>query len=257
MINLQRLNMDNSWFIEFDTIKLLVDPWLQGTEIDFFSWFNMQWHRTPPLAFDNLPSYDAVLITQKYPDHFHKETLLKLQPKVIIGPRSIAKDVQKILPQTAFLPLDKKVNKITLKEVDIHFLPTRRAIDPIYDCFVLDDGNESVYFATHGFSLDQKHKEQLEEVSDCKLLITPFNLYKLPFFLGGVVSPGIEGVKTLFDQIQPKVIVPTHDEDKHAKGLVTFFAKVVRAVPTDQLKTLPWLSSTYQPLDHYKLTRIS
>jgi hypothetical protein len=37
---LQRLNMDNSWYLELSRLRLLIDPWLEGTEVDFFPWFN-------------------------------------------------------------------------------------------------------------------------------------------------------------------------------------------------------------------------
>ena len=80
MISIQRLNMDNSFFVEINGWKLLIDPWLEGTEVDFFPWFNTQWHRTPPLPYEELPAYDTVLITQKYPDHYHEKTLKKLNP---------------------------------------------------------------------------------------------------------------------------------------------------------------------------------
>ena len=43
-MQIQRLNMDNSWYLGFEGLRLLVDPWLEGTEIDFFPWFNTQWH---------------------------------------------------------------------------------------------------------------------------------------------------------------------------------------------------------------------
>ena len=46
------------------------------------------------------------------------------------------------------------------------------------------------------------------------------------FFLGGLISPGLAGVKHLDEVLDPKFILSTHDEDKHAKGLVIKWAKV-------------------------------
>ena len=80
-MQLKRLNMDNSWSISLGGQRLLIDPWLHGVEVDYFAWFNKQWHRTPPIAYEDVQDFDAVLITQKYPDHFHPETLLRLKPK--------------------------------------------------------------------------------------------------------------------------------------------------------------------------------
>ena len=204
MIQVQRLNMDNSLFIEISGWKVLIDPWLEGTEIDFFSWFNTQWHRTAPLPYEKLPTFDTVLITQKYPDHFHAETLKKLAPKHIIAPKSLKKKIKKILPNSSLIPLDAIDNQIMVNNVQVTFLPTQRKIDPIYDAFILDDGKESVFLATHGFQTTEKDRALIKKASPCQLLINPFNHYKLPFFLGGVVSPGIDGVKHLCDVLIQK-----------------------------------------------------
>ncbi|OHX68097.1 MBL fold metallo-hydrolase [Flammeovirga pacifica] len=249
--------MDNSWFLELDGLKLLIDPWLEGVEVDFFSWFNTQWHRTSPLPYDQLPDYNAVLITQKYPDHFHKVTLKKLQPKLVIGPSSIKKEIKKVLPETEFIGMDKKNSIVSVLDIDFHFLPTRRLIDPIYDGFVLSSKNESIYLLTHGFELDQEHSTALKIVPECTLLFTPFNLYKLPFFLGGVVSPGIKSVENLCQKLSPKVVVPTHDEDKYAKGIVSKFAKIEWSAKKEDLIKYPWLENRYQAFPDYKLKKIS
>ncbi len=257
MIHLQRLNMDNSWFVEIGGWKVLIDPWLEGTEVDFFGWFNTQWHRTTPLSYDQLPAYDSVLITQKYPDHFHAETLEKLAPKSIFAPKSLQKKLKKLLPNAAVIGLDATNNKTIINNIQVTFLATTRNIDPIYDAFILDDGKESIFIATHGFQMSEKHIETLKKASPCQLLITPFNLYKLPFFLGGVVSPGLEGVEHLCEVLNPRKVIATHDEDKHAKGLVSKFAKIIRPSSKETLLKLPWLGERYQEITHYKLTQIS
>jgi len=77
-MKIQRLNMDNSWHINFAGKSFLIDPWLKGVEIDFFSWFNTQWHRTPPIAIADIPDYDLVIITQKYPDHYQSSEITLL-----------------------------------------------------------------------------------------------------------------------------------------------------------------------------------
>ena len=188
MIQVQRLNMDNSLFLEISGWKVLIDPWLEGTEVDFFGWFNTQWHRTPPLPYEQIPAFDTVLI---------------------------------------------------------------------YDAFILDDGKESVFLATHGFQTSDKEIRQIKKASACRLLINPFNYYKLPFFLGGVVSPGMDGVKHLCEVLDPKKVIATHDEDKHAKGLVSKFAKVIRPSSPEALQKVPWLGDRYLELNHYQKIKIS
>ena len=110
MMKLQRLNMDNSWMLEFSGLKILIDPWLQGKEIDFFPWFNTQWHRTKPVPPGEVGQFDLVIITQKYPDHFHPETLKILNPAHILCPASIQDELKNIL-QRAKLKRSIKVYK--------------------------------------------------------------------------------------------------------------------------------------------------
>jgi L-ascorbate metabolism protein UlaG (beta-lactamase superfamily) len=257
MIKIQRLNMDNSWLLTMDTCRLLIDPWLMGVEVDFFPWFNTQWHKTAPIALAEIPEYDAVLITQKYPDHFHQETLKKLRPKKIIAPKSIEKKLRGILPESEIIGLDKQNSLTEVAGVKIQFMNTARKIDPIYDAFLLDNGKKSVFLATHGFSPSSEQVKQITQASPCALLVNPFNHYELPVFLGGVVSPGLEGVEQLCQLLQPDKIVATHDEDKHAKGLVTKFAKITPAGTEHELAQLPWLSNRIIHLSDYQPTLIA
>ena len=257
MMYFQRLNMDNSFFMDLSGWKILIDPWLEGTEVDYFGWFNTQWHRTVPMDYNEIPYFDTVLITQKYPDHFHVETLKKLDPKHIIGPKSLKKKLKNMFPSAKIEGLDTKNNTTLVNDYKVTFLGTKRKIDPIYDAFILDDGKQSVFVSTHGFYLQDKDLELLKKASPCKLLITPFNYYKLPFFLGGVVSPGLEGVKHLCESIRPKKIIATHDEDKHAKGIVSRLARIKRPSSTQNLLKHSWLANRYLEVNHYNRIQIS
>ncbi len=257
MIKIQRLNLDNSWFLQINELRLLIDPWLEGTEVDFFSWFNTQWHRTKPLAFEDVPEFNTVLITQKYPDHFHKLTLQKLQPKKIIAPASIQKALKKILPEAEVVGLSKEQPEIEFLGTKITFLPTYRKIDPIYDAFMLESEEERFFLATHGFHPTPEQVDFMKKDVPCEVLITPFNEYQLPALLGGTVSPGMKNVKELVGILNPKHVFATHDEDKHATGLVSKFAKITRAKAENELKQIPWLADRYHHLDHYNQITLS
>lgn len=249
--------MDNSWLLTMDKCRLLIDPWLMGIEVDYFPWFNTQWHKTPPISIEEISDYDAVLITQKYPDHFHLETLKKLRPKKIIAPKSIEKKLRANLPESDIIGLDKKNPMTEILGMEIQFLNTSRKIDPIYDAYLLDSGQESVFLATHGFHPSLEQVEKISQASPCALLVNPFNHYELPVFLGGVVSPGLEGVERLCKVLQPQKVVATHDEDKNAIGLVSKFAKIKTAGPEHELAKLSWLGSRLVHLTDYKTTLIS
>ena len=248
-MQIQRLNMDNSWYLGFEGLRLLVDPWLEGTEIDFFPWFNTQWHRTKPMDCAELPGFDAVLITQKYPDHYHKVTLKKLNPALVIVPSSIEKSIRKLLPEAEIFVLNKKNTVFEKNGVKISFYASGRMIDPIYDAFMISDRKESVFIASHGYFISGKVSISEQTV---KLLICPFNEFQLPFYLGGTISPGLKGILHLNEKLKPTHIVATHDEDKHAKGLVIKTAKVTRNSAEDLRKMEP-LKDKILEINDYKL----
>ena len=248
---LQRLNMDTSWLIELSGITIVVDPWLEGVEIDYFRWFNTQWHRTPPLPYADIPAHDAVLITQKYADHCHELTLRRLQPAVVLAPRSVEKQLRRWLPDATLMLFEPSHRQHQLGALTITQLRTRRRMDPIYDAFVIEDGHQRLMMANHGFSLDAAHIEQMASQPRCDVLVSPLNRYRLPAFLGGVVTPGLDGLRPLVEQVQPRWVIQTHDEDKHARGLIPKLAKV-DIFDVKQLADLPWLRERYQPMNHYK-----
>lgn len=248
--------MDNTWWIEFSGMKILMDPWLFGAEIDYFPWFNKQWHRTKPVSIEKLPEFDLCLITQKYPDHFHKDTLKKIRPKDIIGPKSIQKSIRKLLPDSNFQAFNQDFQNILGSNINLHFLPTSRKIDPIYDALILENGEESVFIATHGFSLNSEQKTFLNGLPKVKLAFTPFNRYKLPVFLGGEVSPGMESVQKLMNDLDFEKVVATHDEDKHAKGLVSKFAKIKWAPKEEEIRKEYGLNDRFLHIDHYNIVEV-
>lgn len=248
IMQIQRLNMDNSWHIRIGHMSLLIDPWLEGKEIDFFPWFNTQWHRTKPIDYTAVPDYHAVLITQKYPDHFHKQTLLRLKPECIIAPSSIETQIKTLLPSAKVISLDKRNTECTLNGVQIHWYPSRRKIDPIYDAFLIRDEHKSIFLAPHGYDIKDTDKTIHTPVT---LLICPFNHYQLPVVLGGTVSPGIQGLIQMAQKLDPKQIVATHDEDKHARGLVSKLARIKRTKVSD-LSSISILSGRILDLTDYK-----
>jgi L-ascorbate metabolism protein UlaG (beta-lactamase superfamily) len=256
MICIQRLNMDNSWFIHLGEARLVVDPWLTGKEVDFFPWFNTQWHRTKPVGFDQVPDFDFVLITQKYPDHLHRETLKRLNPKTIIVPKSVEQTCRQWFPGSEVISFNNGLTNICKSDVNLHCFSSGRKMDPVYNALVLENGQRSVFLASHGFHLKVSQKNKVRELPPFALLIAPFNRYKLPALLGGVVSPGLENVRELVEVTDPQKVIATHDEDKHAKGLISKLAKINRAPEEKALQDIDFLNGRYLHLDHYKPVRI-
>ncbi len=82
------------------------------------------------------------------------------------------------------------------------------------------------------------------------MLLSPFNSYRLPAILGGVVAPGLAGLERLMSQVAPRVVLATHDEDKHARGMIARLARVERFTEA-RLWDLPWLAPYYRATPDY------
>ena len=247
---LQRLNMDSAWFLALDGTRLLIDPWLEGVEIDVGRWLNIQWHRTPPIPYDAVPDHDAVLVTQKYPDHYHEATLRRLAPKRVLAPASLGRRLKRLLPEADIRLFGEGEGALTLGALTITHLPTRRRIDPIYDAYVITGAEEVLLVANHGFHLDEGHWAQLGSAWRCDVLLSPFNRYALPSILGGVVAPGLEGLEALIEQAQPRAVAQTHDEPKHGRGLVPLLARITRFDP-EAAAEHPWLRDRFLHIPDY------
>ncbi|MEQ8713164.1 MAG: MBL fold metallo-hydrolase [Cyclobacteriaceae bacterium] len=235
MIKLQRLNMDTSWWIKWDDTGFIVDPWLIGSEIDGGSWFNEQWHVTEPVAIQDIPAYDFILITQSYNDHCHKETIEALQNKRLI------KATTKAYHKTRKWNLADEVQEIPnfstyeseTGELGYYSLHPGNRLDPVYYGVAIVNGDEAIVLASHGFKLNNDQQSWLSKFN-VRLLITSFSEIQLPGFMGGKVNPGMDNVHELFSTLNPQHIINTHDEQKTAKGLVMKIAKTKYA-DIDQL----------------------
>ena len=244
-MQLQRLNMDNSWLVDFGGTRLLVDPWLGGEQIDGARWFSVQRHLSAPLPLERLAPYDFVIVTQPYSDHFHKETLLALKPAALIAPEALRKAILRILPETHFIALNAK-SATHAASIRLTLLPHDQALGPNFHALGIDDGHESMIFAPHGLP----KLEGLGHLPPCKLLMTTFNTYRLPRILGGTIAPGTEQLARLIEALKPDFVLRTHDEIKEAHGLVSRLAKV--STPSDEeALQLPCLQGRYLPVNDY------
>lgn len=227
MIKIRRLNLDTSWLLEFNDTSFLIDPWLVGSEVDGFSWFNEQWHIMEPVSPEMLPDYDYVLISQSYEDHCHLPTLIQLglNKKFIASGKAFNKiksnfnlepDVLKEFPEQGQ----------TFGNVNVLCVHPGRKIDPVYYAVIFEVDGDAIFYASHGFHLTEELGNELSKRYNFKLLITTFTHFKLPGFMGGSVNPGEENAMDLIKKLRPDYVVNTHDEKKKARGLISKIAKV-------------------------------
>lgn len=227
MLKVQRLNMDSSWVIELGNTSCMVDPWLVGSEIDGFSWFNEQWHTTEPVKLEDLPQVDFILISQNYEDHCHLNTIDVLDEKIpIVATQKAYNKLKKKFPKRTISLLKDDGTTYNFGDMNLKSFHPNRKIDPVYyGVSITDASNKGAFYCPHGFTLSTK---QLELVASCsfQLLITTFTKFTLPGFLGGIVNPGMDNVVDLCTQLTPTYVINTHDEVKEGKGLVGKLAKV-------------------------------
>jgi L-ascorbate metabolism protein UlaG (beta-lactamase superfamily) len=231
-MTIQRLNLDNTWLLEWGGIRCLIDPWLTGSEVYAGTWFNEQWHATTPVAPADVPSFDAIIITQAFSDHCHLETLSQLPAdKPIYGDAATCRKIKQKLPDrdcriiATAIPGDGTV----CGPLHCRLWSSGRLIPPVFNTLVLSKGQEVVVFAAHGFYPGQRQLDFLSQYH-VRLLGASCGTIKLPWLFGGAVNPGITHVRKLIELIRPEVLVDTHDEHKHTRGIVM---KIARREPAD------------------------
>ena len=227
MIRIQRLNLDTSWIFTLGSKRILVDPWLIGSEVDGFSWFNEQWHSREPVQPDALGRIDFILISQSYEDHCHLPTLRVLDERIpIVATEKAAGRLRKKFPERTITAIDDYPAMNEYNGISIAALHPGRKIDPIYYGLILKFQEETIFYASHGFNLDVGTAARLKDQFDFTLLITTFTHFKLPALLGGDVNPGKDNAIQLCEQLRPGNVIGTHDENKIGKGLISKLAKV-------------------------------
>lgn len=230
-MQIQRLNMDSSWWLQWQENQWLIDPWLIGSEVDGFRWLNEQWHATEPVALDRIPKADFILVSQSYEDHCHPQTLEKLDEKlpIIASPKAFRK-LKKAFPKRNIqeIPLLVKNEKpLTINNLHFFCLRPKKILDPIYyGVLMYDAENQAIFYAPHGFFPRPEEIQWLKNYT-YKLLITTFSYFKIPEFMGGEVNPGLENARMLASLLQPQHILNTHDEAKIMKGLVAQLAQAI------------------------------
>lgn len=228
MITLQRLNQDTTWKIALADQTLLLDPWLTGTEIDGFAWFNEQWHATPPVPIEDLGNIDHIVVSQPFSDHCHEETLQLLAPEIPIAAVAAArKRLAKTFGRSRNFNTIPEYKNGFLDQGGLHFTQFRTAslLDQVHNALlILSPSGENIFYAPHGFVPNARQRAILQQHS-IHVLIHTVSEYHLPFLLGGTVNLGLSTLQKLAQILKPQYIISTHDEQKYAKGLVPKIAR--------------------------------
>lgn len=225
MLRLERLNLDSSWKISYQGFALLIDPWLIGHEIDGFSWFNKQWHRTKPKAIADLGNYNGIVVSQPFSDHCHEQTLESLQPMPVYSAPNALKRLNKSLESARLQGIETADDAwLHVGPFRLRILPAPKQLKASFNGLIIACNDILLLYFPHGYPLTQKQLDGIQQFKT-KVLITSFSTFKLPFFLGGSVNPGLHKSKSLAALVEADYLFQTHDEDKHAHGIVKKIAQ--------------------------------
>ena len=185
----------NSWLIEIDGIKVIIDPWLKGDLI----FKPGEWFLKGKLAYE-LPipkNIDLILLTQGLEDHTHPETLKKFSRDIpIIASKSACQIVNKMRFKhiTMLTPGEELIFK------GLKVKATAGARVPLQENgYICSHKNGSFYIEPHGY-LDKSITQEKVDV-----LITP--IVDLGFPLIGDFIRGASIYKDLIKQFKPKYIL--------------------------------------------------
>ena len=206
----------NSWLIEFDGTRILLDPWIVGdltfnnTDWLFKSSKNQQ-HPIP----ENI---DLILLSQGLEDHAHPPTLKVLDKNLPVVASPNGAKVARELGYETVTTLDHG-EVYTLKDrVEIKALPGSRVGATTVENGYLFKGlksHKTMYYEPHG-----NHCDEIKQADSIDVVITPLVNLKLP-----VVGSVIKGQKTaleLCQRLKPQVILSTAaGGDVEVEGLIT------------------------------------
>ena len=201
MINLTYFD-SNSWLIEIEQQRILLDPWLVG-KLTFgnLSWLFEGKKNNPQPIPENI---DLILLSQGLEDHAHPPTLKQLDKNIpVVASPNGAKVAQELGYKTV-TPLEHQstfqLGQVIIKAVSGSPIgPT--LVENGYIISGLDSG-KSIYYEPHGY-----HSQSLQQETDIDVIITPLINLKLP--LVGAVIKGQETALEICQRLKPQVILST------------------------------------------------
>ncbi len=214
----------NSWLIEIDRMRILLDPWLIGK----LTFGNQAWlfegskNNSHPIP-ENI---DLILLSQGLEDHAHPPTLKKLDKSIPVVASPNAAKVVKELGYTNITALEHQ-KTYQLGQVKIKAVPGSPVGPTLVENGYIITGLESgknIYYEPHGY-----HSDSLQESAPIDVIITPIINLKLPLL--GAVIRGQETALQVCKQLNPQVILATAaGGDIDFKGVITSILKAEGSV---------------------------
>lgn len=193
----------NSWLMEFDQLRILVDPWLVGSLV----FGNMNWlfkgDRQQPVK--SIPeNIDLILLSQGLEDHAHRPTLKTLDRSLpVIASPNGAKVAQDLgyTHVTSLAPGESTTFQDALEIRALSGAPIGLQVENGYWLKHLPS-DTTLYYEPHGFP-----PSDLDNLGSVDVAISPVVSLELP-----VVGALIQGNKTAIEiakTLNPQVFLPT------------------------------------------------
>ena len=210
----------NSWLIEIDGKRILLDPWLVG-ELTFgnLTWLFRGKKNNPQPIPDNI---DLILLSQGLEDHAHPPTLKQLDKDIPVVASPNGAKVAKELGYTSVTSLEHQESFQLGERVEIQAVPGSPIGPTLVENGYIIKGLESgknIYYEPHGY-----HSDSLKEAPSIDVIITPIINLKLP--LVGAIIRGQETALQVCKWLKPQVILSTAaGGDIDFKGLLISILK--------------------------------
>ena len=193
----------NSWLIEMDGKRILLDPWLVGDLVfNNQAWlFKSKKNHPQPIP----QNIDLILLSQGLEDHAHPPTLKKLDHDLPVVASPNAAKVVKKLGYTNVTSLDHGEDFQLGEQIEIKAVPGSPIGPTLTENGYIIKGlksGKSIYYEPHG-----NHSDTLKEVAPVDVIITPLISLKLPVV--GSVIKGQEAALKVCQQLNPQVIIST------------------------------------------------
>ena len=205
----------NGWIVEFEDLKIVIDPWIEGDLVfPLGEWFFKGTLEEPIPTPKNI---SIILITQGLPDHCHIPSLNKFPKEVkIICPESAYKSIKSL----GF----KNINVINpSQQIELDGLKIEATagapVPKVENGYIVESQNGSFYIEPHGFFDKKVRQRKLDAV------ITPTKNLGLP--LVGSFVKGADVVTELIEAFQPEYILSsTIGGDAKYSGIMNKFLSI-------------------------------
>lgn len=193
----------NSWLIEFEGTRILLDPWFVGNLVFkgadwLFKGSKNQKHSIP----ENI---DIILLSQGLEDHAHPPTLKILDKTIPVVASPNGAKVAQELGYDSVTTLEHGDTYTLKNKVEIKALPgSLVGMTTVENGYFLKglESHKTMYYEPHG-----NHSEEIKNTDSVDVIVTPFVNIKIP-----VVGSVIKGQKTALELcklLKPQVILTT------------------------------------------------